>query len=325
MLTRRTTATEVYHGLREAPDTAEITNAAREAFARSNPDVKLQRLVIVIAAYNEAANIGAVLDEIPDQIADVAVSRLVIDDGSSDDTTSVAQRHGALVCTLSANRGHGVALRLGYRIAREAGAEYIATLDGDGQWDPADLPAMVRVLEEGRADFVVGSRQLGRTENTDSFRNMGVRFFARLISVLTRTHLTDTSSGLRAMRADLTAVVRQTQPQYQTSELLIGALFQGFRVAEVPTTMRQRLSGVTKKGDNLFYGLRYARVIGRTWWRERQLAARGTGRRPLAQAAGEPVSTSPIPTTQISASPISTSKVSTSTVSTSQRPQRPGS
>jgi glycosyltransferase involved in cell wall biosynthesis len=325
MLTRRTTATEVYHGLREAPDTAEITNAAREAFARSNPDVKLQRLVIVIAAYNEAANIGAVLDEIPDQIADVAVSRLVIDDGSSDGTSSAAQRHGALVCTLSANRGHGVALRLGYRIAREAGAEYIGTLDGDGQWDPADLPAMVRLLEEGRADFVVGSRQLGRTENTDSFRNLGVRFFARLISVLTHTHLTDTSSGLRAMRADLTAVVRQTQPQYQTSELLIGALFQGFRVAEVPTTMRQRLSGVTKKGDNLFYGLRYARVIGRTWWRERKLAAHGTRRRPLAQAAGEPVSTSPIPTTPISASPISSSKVSTSTVSTSQRPQRPGS
>jgi glycosyltransferase involved in cell wall biosynthesis len=320
MLTRRTTASEVYHGLREAPDTAEITNAAREAFARSNPDVKLERLVIVIAAYNEAANIGAVLDEIPDQIADVAVSRLVIDDGSSDGTTAVADRHGALVCTLSANRGHGVALRLGYRIAREAGAEYIATLDGDGQWDPSDLPAMVKLLEEGRADFVVGSRQLGRTENTDSFRNMGVRFFARLISVLTRTRLTDTSSGLRAMRADLTAVVRQTQPQYQTSELLIGALFQGFRVAEVPTTMRQRLSGVTKKGDNLFYGLRYARVIGRTWWRERQLAAQAARRDPQPQAGGKPVSASSIPTT-----PISTSTVSTSSVSSSQRPQHPAS
>lgn len=299
MLTRRTTASEVYRGLREAPDTAVITSAAREAFARSYPDVKLQRLVIVIAAYNEASNIGAVLDEIPDQIADVAVSRLVIDDGSSDETTAIAQRHGALVCTLSANRGHGVALRLGYRIAREAGAEYIATLDGDGQWDPADLPAMVRLLEAGQADFVVGSRQLGHTENTDRFRNLGVRFFARLISLLTRTKLTDTSSGLRAMRAGLTAVVRQTQPQYQTSELLIGALYQGFRVAEVPTTMRQRLSGVTKKGDNLFYGLRYARVIGRTWWRERRLTARDLPRRPAPQvAASGPVPGGPISTSQ---------------------------
>jgi glycosyltransferase involved in cell wall biosynthesis len=265
-------ADHVYRALHESADTPQVTSVARQAFARSYPDVKLQPLVIVIAAYNEADNIGEVLDEIPDQIADVTVTRLVIDDGSSDDTTAVAQRHGALVCTLSANRGHGVALRLGYRIAREGGARYIATLDGDGQWDPADLPAMVQLLEEDRADFVVGSRQLGRTENTDSFRNLGVRFFAALISKLTRSHLTDTSSGLRAMRAELTGAVRQTQPQYQTSELLIGALYQGFRVAEVPTTMRQRLSGSTKKGDNLIYGLRYGRVIGGTWWRESRAA-----------------------------------------------------
>jgi glycosyltransferase involved in cell wall biosynthesis len=265
-------ADHVYRALHESADTPQVTSVARAAFARSYPDVKLQRLVIVIAAYNEADNIGEVLDEIPDQIADVTVTRLVIDDGSSDDTTAVAQRHGALVCTLSANRGHGVALRLGYRIAREGGARYIATLDGDGQWDPADLPAMVQLLEEDRADFVVGSRPLGRTENTDSFRNLGVRFFAALISKLTRSHLTDTSSGLRAMRAELTGAVRQTQPQYQTSELLIGALYQGFRVAEVPTTMRQRLSGSTKKGDNLIYGLRYGRVIAGTWWRESRAA-----------------------------------------------------
>jgi glycosyltransferase involved in cell wall biosynthesis len=267
-------ASHVYRALHEAADTPQVTSVARETFASSYPDVKLQRLVIVIAAYNEADNIGAVLDEIPGQIADVAVTALVIDDGSSDDTTAVARRHGALVCTLSANRGHGVALRLGYRIAREGGAGYIATLDGDGQWDPADLPAMVRLLEEDRADFVVGSRQLGRTENTDSFRNLGVRFFAALISRLTHTRLTDTSSGLRVMRAGLTGVVRQTQPQYQTSELLIGALYQGFRVAEVPTTMRRRLSGTTKKGDNLIYGLSYGRVIASTWWRESRRESR---------------------------------------------------
>lgn len=279
---------QIYRSLREAPDTARITSAARELFARNYPDVKLQPLVVVVAAYNEADNIGTVLDEIPDEIAAVRVSCLVIDDGSTDGTTEIAQRHGALVCTLSANRGHGVALRLGYRIAREAGARYIATLDGDGQWNPADLPAMVRIVEEGRADFVIGSRQLGRTENTDRFRNVGVRFFAKLISLLTGTKLTDTSSGLRLMRAELTGAVRQTQPQYQTSELLIGALFRGFRVAEVPTIMRQRLSGTSKKGGNLFYGLRYARVIGNTWWRERSSArttATATARRAQAHPA----------------------------------------
>jgi glycosyltransferase involved in cell wall biosynthesis len=270
MSRREQPADFTYHGLREAPDTSAVTSAALKAFAESYPDLKLQPLVIVIAAFNEAANIGAVLDEVPQQIADIPVSLLVIDDGSTDGTTEVAQRHGALVCTLNANRGHGVALRLGYRIAREGGAQYIATLDGDGQWDPADLPAMVSLVQSGEADFVIGSRQLGQTENTDLFRNLGVRFFARVISQLTGTRLTDTSSGLRLMRAGLTGTVTQTQPQYQTSELLIGALLQGYRVAEVPTVMRQRLSGESKKGRNLAYGLRYARVIGETYRRERR-------------------------------------------------------
>jgi glycosyltransferase involved in cell wall biosynthesis len=259
-----------YHALREAPDTAQVTGAALTGFASTYPDLKLQPLVVVIAAFNEADNIGAVLDEVPEQILDVPVSLLVIDDGSTDRTSDVAQRHGALVCTLSANRGHGVALRLGYRIAREGGARYIATLDGDGQWDPADLPAMVRILEADQADFAIGSRQLGQTENTDLFRNTGVRFFALVISALTKSKITDTSSGLRLMRAELTGAVRQTQPQYQTSELLIGALLQGYRVAEVPTVMRQRLSGESKKGRNLAYGLRYARVITKTYLRERR-------------------------------------------------------
>jgi glycosyltransferase involved in cell wall biosynthesis len=269
---REQSADVAYHGLREAPDTATVTGAARSAFGGAYPDLKLQPLVVVIAAYNEGDNIGAVLDEIPAQIADVPVSLLVIDDGSSDETSRVAERHGALVCTLAANRGHGVALRLGYKIARDGGAQYIATLDGDGQWDPADLPAMVTLMETGEADFVLGSRQLGQTETTDAFRNLGVKFFAKIISALTKTPLTDTSSGLRLMRAELTGTVTQTQPQYQTSELLIGALLQGYRVAEVPTVMRQRLSGESRKGRNFAYGLRYARVITDTYRRERRAA-----------------------------------------------------
>jgi glycosyltransferase involved in cell wall biosynthesis len=288
---RQHPAAVTYHGLREAPDTAAITGQARTAFAAAHPDLKLQPLVIVIAAYNEAENIGTVLDEVPLQIADVRVSLLVIDDGSTDDTTAVAERHGAMVCTLSANRGHGVALRLGYLIAREGGAQYIATLDGDGQWDPADLPDMVRLLESGDTDFVIGSRQLGQTENTEALlRNTGVRFFARVVSWLTHTQLTDTSSGLRLMRAGLTGTVTQTQPQYQTSELLIGALLRGYRVAEVPTVMRRRLSGTSRKGHNVAYGLRYARVIAETYVRERRAARRMPAARPAIES--EPVARS---------------------------------
>jgi hypothetical protein len=77
------------------------------------------------------------------------------------------------------------------------------------------------------------------------------------------------------MRAEITATVRQEQVQYQTSELLIGAIFQGYRVAERPIVMRRRAAGESKKGHNVLYGFRYARVILRTWWRERRTARDG--------------------------------------------------
>ena len=263
-------ATSVHRSLREAADTSKVVEAALADFASRHGDEPLPPLLVVIAALDEEQALPSVLAEIPSVVAGLPARVLVVDDGSSDQTAAVAERGGALVCRFPRNCGHGVALRAGYRVAREGGARYIATLDADGQWDPADLPAMVELLEDDKADFVIGSRQLGRTENTDSVRNLGVRFFSWLISRLTHTRVTDSSSGLRAMRVELTAQVRQTQPQYQTSELLIGAIFQGFRVAEVPTVMRVRRAGTSKKGRNLLYGLRYARVIIRTYVRERR-------------------------------------------------------
>ena len=94
--------------------------------------------------------------------------------------------------------------------------------------------------------------------------------FGALVRLLTRSRVTDTSSGFRAMRVEVTETVRQDQVQYQTSELLIGALAQGYRVVERPITMRKRMAGQSKKGHNVLYGMRYARVIVSTWARERR-------------------------------------------------------
>lgn len=263
---RRTAA--VTRTLQESAQTPRVVEQAIADFRAEYGGDGLPPLAVVIAALNEQGSLGEVLDEIPRTIAGVETAVIVIDDGSTDKTAVVARDHGARVCRLAQNCGHGAALRAGYRLAREGGAHFIATLDADGQWDPADLPDMVRLLAEDEADFVIGSRALGRTENTDAVRNAGVRVFSVLISLLTRTRITDSSSGLRVMRASLTGAVRQTQPQYQTSELLIGAILQGFRVREVPTTMRVRMAGESKKGKNLLYGVRYALVITRTFLRE---------------------------------------------------------
>jgi glycosyltransferase involved in cell wall biosynthesis len=251
-----------------------VRDAAIRAFQDAHPGLRWPPVLAVIAALDEQDGIGAVVDDVPAQACGLDVATLVVDDGSTDATAEVARAHGARVVRLERNLGHGVALRVGYQLARELGAQYIVTLDGDGQWNPVELPGVLAPVVDGEADFVIGSRVLGGAEAQNRLRGTGVHVFAALVRALTGVRVTDTSSGFRAMRAEVTGTVRQEQVQYQTSELLIGAIFQGYRIAERPIVMRRRSAGESKKGPNALYGLRYARVIVRTWWRERRAAGR---------------------------------------------------
>ena len=244
------------------PEPADET--AEAEFQQRYGDARFPPVVVVIAAYNEARTIGEVVAAVPREHA-----VLVVDDGSGDGTADAARGHGAYTCAVAVNRGQGAALRLGYHLARTRGAEFIVTTDADGQYDIGQLPVLLEPLLSGEADFVTGSRRLGADESTDPVRRAGVRVFAWLVSALTGQRITDTSFGLRAMRAEVTAGVTLSQPQYQSSELLVGALSRGYRVVERPMTMRRRSTGTSKKGNNLVYGLRYARVVLTTWWRER--------------------------------------------------------
>jgi glycosyltransferase involved in cell wall biosynthesis len=247
-----------------------VRAAALHAFAAEHPALRFAPVVAVIAALDEEDALGTVLSEIPEQAHGLDVDVLVVDDGSTDRTREVARAGGAYVVRLERNCGHGVALRVGYGLAREHGAQFIVTLDGDGQWDPADVPTVLGPVVAGEADFVIGSRVLGVTADDDRFRRAGVDVFSTLVRLLTGARVTDTSSGLRAMRVEVPATVRQEQVQYQTSELLIGALAQGYRVTERPINHRKRMGGTSKKGHNVLYGFRYARVIVSTWVRERR-------------------------------------------------------
>jgi hypothetical protein len=267
-----------------------IDDAAASAFraefgetARALPPV-----AIVIAAYNEQDVIGQVLEALPAVICGLKTAVIVVSDGSKDKTVWVAKTHGALVCDVPVNRGQGAALRLGYRLAREGGARYIVTTDADGQYNPAEMERVLAPVVAGEADFVTGSRTLGSQETNDPVRRLGTWVFAVTISLLTRQHITDSSFGLRAMRAEVTGVVRLEQPQYQSSELLIAVLAHGFRVAEVPATIHKRKVGTSKKGHNAIYGLKFAGVVAGTWWRERQRRVPGSGSAPSSAGGLRP-------------------------------------
>jgi glycosyltransferase involved in cell wall biosynthesis len=255
-----------------APYTAQVRADAIRAFGEAHPGLRFKPVVAVIAAFNEEDCIAGVLRDIPAEAHGMGIDTLVIDDGSSDRTSEISRAEGVHVARLERNCGHGIALRVGYQLARDHGARVIVTLDADGQWDPKELPRVLAPIARDEADFVIGSRVLGSAETDDSFRQAGVHVFAALVRLLTGAKVTDTSSGYRVMRAEVTATVRQEQVQYQTSELLIGAIFQGYRIGEVPIVMHKRAAGESKKGNNVLYGFRYARVILATWWRERRAA-----------------------------------------------------
>jgi glycosyltransferase involved in cell wall biosynthesis len=264
-----------------------VDDAALEAFAQGYGEraTHLPPVAIVVAAYNEEGAVGPVIEALPATVCGLETAAIVVADGCADATAKEAAAAGAMVADVPVNRGQGAALRLGYRLAREGGAAYIVTTDADGQYNPAEMERVLAPVVAGEADFVTGSRRLGSQETHDAVRRAGVLFFAFTISVLTGQKVSDTTFGLRAMRAEVTGAVQLEQPQYQASELLIGVITHGYKLAEVPATIHRRRIGESKKGqnplyglhlpgvNNFFYGLRFARVVYGTWWRERQRKA----------------------------------------------------
>jgi hypothetical protein len=267
-------------------DDLAIDSAALDALHAQYGDRvrSLPPVALVIAAYNEEGGIGPVIAALPTAVCGLPTATVVVADGCVDGTVAESRDHGAIVCDVPVNRGQGAALRLGYRIAREGGAQYIVTTDADGQYNPAEIDTLLGPILAGQADFVTGSRRLGSEETKDPIRRLGVRVFAITISLLTGQRISDTTFGLRAMRAGVTGEVRLDQPQYQAAELLIGVMSRGFRVLERPATIHKRKVGESKKGHNAIYGLHFAGVIARTWWRERVVGRGQRGGQPVEGA-----------------------------------------
>jgi glycosyltransferase involved in cell wall biosynthesis len=249
-----------------------IDDATVADFVARHGTASLEPVTIVIPSYGEASNIEAVLAEIPREVLGMRTSAVVVVDGRhpAEEEGATARRveaAGHHVAVAPVNRGQGAALRVGYRLARERGARFIVSLDADGQYDATEIPRLLEPIVAGEADFVSGSRRLGSSEHYDALRNAGVDVYARVISLLTRQKITDPANGLRAMRAELTADVPLTEPQYQASELEVGAIMRGWRVTERPNSMRRRSSGKSKKQRNLLYALQFGRVVMKAWLR----------------------------------------------------------
>jgi hypothetical protein len=225
------------------------------------------RVAVVVPAYNEEDNIAQVLPRIPATVCGLGTAVLVVDDGSRDRTGEIAREYGAAVARHATNLGGGAALRTGYRLMVDSGARIVVTLDADGQHRPEEMERLVGPVADGTVDVAHGSRVLGHAEANTVAREMGIIFFNRLVSLITRTRVSDCSNGYRAVRATVLPQLVLRQEQFHTSEFMIEAIKRGVPATEVAVTVDRRLHGHSKKPAVLRYGLGFTNAIMRTWLR----------------------------------------------------------
>jgi glycosyltransferase involved in cell wall biosynthesis len=201
------------------------------------------RIVAVVPAFEEEAAIGAVVSEFHD--FDPGIDVVVVDDGSRDETTEAAVAAGAVVVRLPFNLGIGAAVQTGFIFALERGYELAVRLDGDGQHDPSELPKLLEPLERGEADVVTGSRFRGEgTYRPPLGRRLGITWFAKLVSLLSRQRVTDTTSGFQALNRPAIALFARDYPSdYPEVEATVLLLKHRLQLMEVQVEMRERETG----------------------------------------------------------------------------------
>ena len=202
------------------------------------------RKIAIVPARNEQGAIGDVVREIRD--FDPSLDVLVVDDGSTDSTAELAAAAGAIVLRLPFNLGIGGAVQTGFKYAVDHGYELAVRLDGDGQHDPAELPKLTGPLLRGEADIVVGSRfaDPDPAYRPPLARRIGIGFFAKVVSLLVRQRVTDTTSGFQALNQRGIRLFADDYPHdYPEVEATVMVVRHRLRLREVPVRMREREHG----------------------------------------------------------------------------------
>lgn len=217
-------------------ESSQLTRERREVFAHL-------RVLVIVPALNEAAAIADVVGDIRRAVPSAEI--LVVDDGSTDQTAAVAAAAGARVARMPFNVGIGTAVQTGFRVAADEGFDVAIQVDGDGQHPADQVPLLLLAIIESGANYVIGSRFAERGAYRPSFaRRGGIVVFSRLVSLLARQRVTDTTSGFRAADRQTIRLFAEHYPHdYPEVEAVILAKRNALRIVEIPVTMRQRSTG----------------------------------------------------------------------------------
>ncbi|CUU49620.1 glycosyltransferase family 2 protein [Clostridium beijerinckii] len=199
--------------------------------------------LIIIPAYNEEKNIYNVITSIRNN--NVFADVIVVNDGSKDNTYFEAKKAGAEVINLNENLGIGGAVQTGYIYALNKGYDVAVQIDGDGQHDPKDLENLVKQIEKGNFDMIIGSRFVEKTNYIPStFRSMGIKYFSKLVSLLCGSNYYDTTSGYRLINKKAIELFAKYYPKdYPEVETIVYAYKNGLKVKEIGVNMKQRYEG----------------------------------------------------------------------------------
>ena len=204
----------------------------------------LPPVVVFFPARDEQHTVGAVIARVPQEVCGHPVEIVVIDDGSTDATASVATRAGAQVVVLPHNLGLGAAVRIGLQHAVQTyDPVAVAFADADGEYSVEELPRLIRPIITGEADYVVGSRFRGKIGRMRPSRRFGNCLLTLALRVLARVPVTDGQSGFRALSAPAAAHAEIIHDYNYAQVLTLDLLAKGFRYAEVPISYSFRARG----------------------------------------------------------------------------------
>jgi glycosyltransferase involved in cell wall biosynthesis len=235
---------------------------SEESSDKGNKDNKTNRTLIIIPAYNEGENLPGLFESLKNAEGDYDI--LVINDCSQDNTEAVCIRNGIKVISLPVNLGIGGAVQTGYIYALNHGYDIAIQLDGDGQHDPAFIPSMIKLIEEG-CNLCIGSRFIENEGfKSTRIRRAGIKYFSWLIWFVTGFKITDPTSGFRACSREVIRLFAGNYPKdYPEPETVVTVLKNRLKVCEIPVIMNAREGGTSSitRIKGLYYMIKVTLAI----------------------------------------------------------------
>ena len=201
------------------------------------------KTLIIIPAFNEEGSIEKVVNNLTEKFPQY--DYLVINDGSTDGTKNICSGNGYQVVNLVINMGIGGAVQTGYRYARDNHYDIAVQIDGDGQHDVSFLAEMIKLIEENKADVVIGSRFVEKEGfQSSQMRRVGINFLSILAWILTGVRVKDITSGYRVINRKFIRIFAEDYPSdYPEPEAMVIAAVHGGKILEYPVVMRERENG----------------------------------------------------------------------------------